>query len=415
MKKIIVISILILLVFLAHSQKKYSLEECVNIALNSNRNIKQAELILLETEIGLKEARNKLLPQVNAEANHNWNLVSEKTATNTNTFYWGLNSSIQVFDGLKSIYEIKYRKNELAISDLELLYQKQIIRDQVTNVYLKILLNEELKAVALSQLQLTDSLLIQRKVLATQGRIAQGELLELQTQRAKEEFQYTHATNNLIMSILDLTQLLEIEYDSMFTIGSLEDNFISKELSNSDSVYNNALKNRANIRSAELQVHANKLNTALIKSRYFPNVSAGIVAGESYLNGSNNPFSTRVFITASVPIFDKFETKTLLQKNKAQTKLAELNLTNQKKELYKAIEQFKYYSIAAKAKWESAVKSEKISIEAYNYLKNKFESGKATVYELYQAKTDLVLQNSAALQAKYEYYFQQKMIQNLMN
>ena len=157
MKKIIVISILILLVFLAHSQKKYSLEECVSIALNSNRNIKQAELILLETEIELKEARNKLLPQVNAEANHNWNFVSEKTATNTNTFYWGLNSSIQVFDGLKSIYEIKYRKNELAISDLELLYQKQIIRDQVTNVYLKILLNEELKAVALSQLQLTDS------------------------------------------------------------------------------------------------------------------------------------------------------------------------------------------------------------------------------------------------------------------
>jgi outer membrane protein len=209
--------------------------------------------------------------------------------------------------------------------------------------------------------------------------------------------------------------LLEIEYDSLFAVGGLDDNFIHAELYNNESVYNNALKNRANFRSAELQVHGNKLNTALIKTRYFPIVSAGVVAGKSYLNGSNNPFSTRVFITASVPIFDKFETKNLLQKNKVQTKLAELNLMNEKKELYKAIEQLKYYSIAAKAKWESAVKSEKISLETYNYLKSKYDSGKATVYELYQAKTDLVLQNSAALQAKYEYYFQQKMIQNLMN
>lgn len=415
MKKIIIVIVSILTAFFAHSQKKHSLEECVNIALNSNRNIKQAELVFSKTAIELKEARNKLLPEINAEANHNWNFISEKTATSSTTSYWGLNSSIQLFDGLKSIYEIKYRKNELTISDLKVLYQKQLIRDEVTNFYLKILLNEELKAMALSQLQLTDSLLIQRKTLLAQGRIAQGELLELYAQRAKEEFQCTQASNNLLISKLDLTQLLEIDYDSLFAIGSLDDDFMQAEFYNDEYVYNNALKNRANIRSAELQVHANMLNTTLIKSRYFPNISAGVVAGENYLNGSVNPFSTRFYLMASVPIFDKFETKNLLQKNKVQTKLAELNLLNEKKELYKAIEQAKYNSYAAKAKWESAVKSEKISLETYNYLKSKYDSGKATVYELYQAKTNLLLQNSAALQAKYEYYFQQKMIQNLMN
>jgi len=415
MKKVIVVIISILTAFFVHSQKKHSLEECVNIALNSSRNIKQAELVFSKTAIELKEARNKLLPEVNAEANHNWNFVSEKTAANSTISYWGLNSSIQLFNGLKSIYEIKYRNNELAISNLKVLYQKQIIRDEVTNSYLKILLNEELKAMALSQLQLTDSLLIQRKILAVQGRIAQGELLELYAQQAKEEFQFTQASNNLLISKLDLTQLLEIEYDSLFAVGSLSDNSIQAQLFNNESVYNNALKSRANIRSAELQVHGNKLNTSLIKSRYFPNISAGVVAGENYLNGSVNPFSTRMYVMASVPIFDKFETKNLLEKNKVQSKLVELNLINEKKELYKAIEQAKYNSLAAKAKWESAVKSEKISLETYNYLKSKYDNGKVTVYELYQAKTNHLMQNSAALQAKYEYYFQQKMIQNLMN
>jgi outer membrane protein len=83
MKKVIVVIISILTAFFAYSQKKFSLDECVNIALKSNRNIKQAELVLLETGIEVKEARNKLLPEVNAEANHNWNFTSEKSVTNS--------------------------------------------------------------------------------------------------------------------------------------------------------------------------------------------------------------------------------------------------------------------------------------------------------------------------------------------
>lgn len=415
MKKAIIVVISLLIAFFASSQKKYSLNECFSIAFKSNRTIKQAELALIKSRIELKEARNNLLPQINAEANHNWSYPSGENAINSTTSYWGFNSNIQLFDGLKSIYEIKYRKNELAISDLNVLYQNQLIRDEVTSLYLKILLNEELKTVSLSQLQLTDSLIIQRKIRYSQGRISQGELLELYAQRAKEEYQCTQAGNNLLISKLELTQLLEMEFDSLFAIEGLDIGFLSAELSTKESVYDVALKSRANIKSAELQSVGNKLTTAIIKSRYLPNVTAGVVGGENYINRSVSPFSTRIYIMASVPIFDRFETRNLLQKSKVQTKLSDLNLLNEKKELFKLIEHLKYNSLASKTKWESAIKSVNISIDSYNYLKSKYESGKSTVYELYQAKTNLLQQNSAALQAKYEYYFQLKMIQNLMN
>lgn len=415
MTKIIIILISLFNVYCAYSQKKYSLEECVSIANSTNRSIKQTELLKQKSYIELKQARNSLFPTINADLNYNRNSILKPTSahSNTSTYYWGLNSGIQLFDGLKSIYEIKYRKNELSISDFNLLYQKQLIRDEITYSYIKILLNEELSEMAFTQLKLTDSLLYQRKILLKQGRIGQGELLELHAQRAKEEFEHTLAINNLLISKLELTQLLEIEYDSLFSLSKLDDEYISNEIYHTDSLYITALKNRANIKSAELLVESNKINSSLIKSRFYPNLSAGFVAGENYMNESSKTFSTRVYVMATIPIFDKFETKNLLQKNKVQTKLAELNLLNERMELYKAIEQAKYNTLATKAKWESAQKSEKISLEVYNYMKIKYESGKSTVYELYHTKTNLTLQNSSALQAKYEYYLQLIMINNL--
>lgn len=391
MRNYIVIIILLFIVSSIYSQKTYSLEECIDIAYKSNRRIKQAELIKQKSDMELKHARCNFFPSINAELSHNRNYSSSSNSSSSSssyTHYWGVNSVVQIFDGLKSIYEIKYRKNEVGISDFNLQYQKQLIRDEVTYSYVKILLNKELIEVASTQLKLTDSLLCQRKALLKQGRIGQGELLELYAQKANEEFQYTQAINNLLISKLELTQLLEIEYDSLFTVNEIDDVFINTDIYNYDSVYNNALKNRANIKSAELQVESSKINTALIRSRYFPNISAGVVAGENYLNKTANPFSTRVYVMATVPIFDKFETRNLLQKSKVQTKLADLDLLNDKMELYKAIEKAKYNLLATKSKFESALKSQNISLEAYEYMNSKFKGGRATVFELYQAKAN---------------------------
>ena len=55
-----------------HAQKKYTLQECVDIALENNRNIKQQALNKQQKEIAYSQARADLLPNLNASVNQSF-------------------------------------------------------------------------------------------------------------------------------------------------------------------------------------------------------------------------------------------------------------------------------------------------------------------------------------------------------
>jgi outer membrane protein len=51
------------------------------------------------------------------------------------------------------------------------------------------------------------------------------------------------------------------------------------------------------------------------------------------------------------------------------------------------------------------------SSEAYRFATQKYEGGKSTVYELYQAKNNLSQAQSQVIQSKYEYVFRLKILE----
>ena len=54
--------------FVVSAQQQYTLQECINIALENNRNIKQQDLNKQQKEIAYSQARMKFLPNLNASA-----------------------------------------------------------------------------------------------------------------------------------------------------------------------------------------------------------------------------------------------------------------------------------------------------------------------------------------------------------
>ena len=88
-------------------------------------------------------------------------------------------------------------------------------------------------------------------------------------------------------------------------------------------------------------------------------------------------------------------------------------MENAKLELKKTIQQAYYNAISAKSRWEAAQKSEIASREAYRFTNQKYEAGRATVYELYQSKSNLTQVLSEGVQAKYEYIFRVKLLEYL--
>ena len=80
MKKII--SILVVFIsFNSFTQKLWTLQECVNRALNENISIKQAELDYLDSEISRKTAIGNFLPNLNIGSSHSWNIGLNQNIT----------------------------------------------------------------------------------------------------------------------------------------------------------------------------------------------------------------------------------------------------------------------------------------------------------------------------------------------
>ncbi len=419
----------LLAALLASAQQPWTLQQCVDTALANNRNVKQHELTKKTKEIAYQQARQDLLPDLNASASHNWNfgrsLAVDNTYQNTNSFQssFGISSSFTLFDGLKMKYNIDARKSEMYASESDLEKTKQDIMMSVAAGFLQILLNKELLQISKDQLELTKNKIEQRKVLVQNGKLAEGEMYELYAQQSKEELSRTQAENTLKLSLLDLAQILELDHFEDLDIVTPE-NFSEAELKllSADEVLESALTHRPEIKGAEYRLKNSETNVSIAKSDFYPRLSFGAQYGTGYynLNGIvnksfadqiNENMSTVVGFNLRIPIFNKFDVSNRVRTAKIGVESSKLEVDNAKLELKKNIQQAYYNAVSAQSRWEAAKKSEIASREAFRFSNQKYEAGRATLYELYQAKSNLTQALSEEAQAKYEYIFRVKILE----
>jgi outer membrane protein len=303
---------------------------------------------------------------------------------------------------------------QLKLSEANLQKIREDIVLSVSSAFLQVLLNKELLQISNDQLKLTESRLEQQKSLVEAGKLAEGELFELYSQLAKEELTRTQAANTLKLSLLDLAQILELSDFEKLDI-TVPTDLVENELQllSADAVFASAVKTRPEIKSAELQLVNSEKNIQIAKSFYFPTLSFGANVGGGYYNQVSTPLSTSLGFNLSVPIFNKFQVKNQVRSAQIDVKSNQLNVENAKLELRKTVQQAYFNAVAAKAKWDASVKSVTSSTEAYRFANQKYEGGRANVYELYQAKNNLARAQSEVAQSKYEYVFRLKILELL--
>ena len=429
--KIIILFCALSASMLLSAQKPWTLQQCVDTALANNRNVKQQALTRKTREISYQQARQNLLPNLNAQAGQSWNFGRSLNANNTyqssNSAQtsFGIGSSLVLFDGLKMKYNIDIRKADMHASEQDLEKIKQDITTSVAAGFLQILLNKELLQIATDQLGLTKTKIEQRKGLVSAGKMAEGEMYDLLAQESKEELSKLQAQNTLNLSFLDLAQFLELDHFEDLDIVAPENLSESDlHLLSADEVFTSALTHRPEIKGAEYRLVSSESNVLATKADFYPSLNLGAQVGTGYYNLSSLPnasfgsqlsnnMSTSISLNLQVPIFNKFDVRNRVRSAQIGVESNKLNVVNAKLELKKSIQQAYYNALGAKSRWDAANKSEIASREAYRFTNQKFEAGRATLYELYQAKSNLTQVLSEQVQAKYEYFFRIKLLELL--
>ena len=140
-----------------------------------------------------------------------------------------------------------------------------------------------------------------------------------------------------------------------------------------------------------------------------PSVSLTAGIGTNNTSGSDFTFAQQVKngwnnsagLTVSVPIFNNRQTKSAVQKAKLQHETSVLNLQDQQKALYKAIEGYWLDAYSAQQRFVAAEKKESSAQTSFDLVSEQFNLGMKNIVDLLTEKNNLANARQEALQAKY--------------
>ncbi len=414
----------------ASAQKQWTLQECIEHAVANNIELKQSNIGVESQEVTLKSAKNEMLPSLNASLGSNAyfgrgpgrdGTYEDQTQASASA---NLGADMTLYQGRSITNRIKQQELNLkaAIEGYEA--AKESLSLQIVAMYMQVLYSKESVAVAQTQVELADAFVVRSKSLLDGGKIAEGDYLESLASLSRDQMTLVEAQSQLKISQLNLSQALNLPYSEAFDVVTPQtDTQFTLQAKNSSDVYNYAVENRPQIKSTELRLESAIYDLKIARAGAMPRV--GLSAG--YSNSYHHTFVTDAVNTAfreqmrlngsqsvglsvSIPIFNKFSVKN--QKIQAQYQIdnQELALSNDKLKLQKEIEQAYQNVIIAEERYTASMEALRAANTAFEYTKIKADSGRSTIYDFNESKTNLIRSESELIRAKYEYMFNSKIL-----
>ena len=298
----------------SHAQETWDLEQCIDYAIAHNLTVKQREAARQQSEIDANTARWSRLPDLNGNASHSFNFGRSLQANNTyqsintQSTGFGLSTSIPLFTGMQIPNNIALSKLNLQAAVADLDKAKEDVSLQVASAYLQVLFNQELANVAHEQVKLSQDLLAQKEAFFENGKASEAEWLEAKARVAQDELSAVQADNNCGLSLLELTQLLELPSPEGFRIAApdVRMEMLAKDLAAPAEIYSQAVTAKPAILAAQYRLQGATRNIKIARSGYYPQLSfgAGLSTNIITFPGGKMPHSGHSSATTSASISD---------------------------------------------------------------------------------------------------------------
>lgn len=409
--------------------KQWTLRECEDYAVAHNITIKQREVAREKQTYTLSTARNSRLPDLTGSVGQNFNfgrgltednIYENKNTTSTN---FQLNTSIPLFTGFQIPENIKLSRLNLEALTEDLEKAKNDIRMQVAQAYVQILYDEEMSAVAQRQIAIDSMQVARLRAFVENGKASVSELSQQEATLASSRLTATQADNKRLISLLTLTQLLELPTPEGFAIVSPNVEKVASVdgLMTPDDIYLEAIGFKPEIRSEELRLKGTEHSINIAKAGHYPklNLNAGLSTNyntisdfesESFGDQLRHKFAQFVGLNLSIPIFNRFQVRNNIRSAKADRHNQMLKLESVKKTLYKEIQQVYYNVLNAHSKVNSSKEAVQSSQTAFELMQAKYENGKANITEFNEAKNKYLKAESDFVQARYEQLYQRALL-----
>lgn len=409
----------------AQEKQTWSLDDCINYALEKNIQLQQNKISLQESEVDVKTAKAALFPSlsfntgqnvVNRPYQQNSATVSgtEIISSNNKTTYNGsysLNAQWTLWNGGQRLNNIKQQKKNQEIAELSVAETENTLKEEITKLFLQILYADESVNINKGTLEVSKATYERAKELFDQGSISKADLAQLESQVGNDEYQLVTSESSLRNYKLQLKQMLELDgtTEMELELPVLDDAKVMQLLPNQEEVYQIALSNRPEIQSSKLSIDNAKLAISSAKSGYFPTISLSASTSSMTNNSIQNNWAQQmkygwnnmIGLNISVPIFNNRQTKSAVEKAQFQYNSSLLNLQDKQKGLYTDIETIWLDALNAQQQYAAAEVKLKSSQTSFDMVNEQFKLGMKNTVELLTEKNNLLSAQQQRIQAKY--------------
>jgi len=442
--------------------QQFTLQQCIETALNNNINVKQRELSLNSAQADKLQSKLAALPSLNGQVTNNYNTgFAINPITNTTqrdvTFRsnnLGISSSVTLFNGFQTINNIRAQQSNAKAVALDVAAAKNNLALQVANAFMQVLLSIEVAEARTLQLAATAEQLRKQEKMFELGGISKVKLLQIRAQYANEEAQLVTAQTQVDQAYLTLWQAMNIEPSSTNKIVKPDNSAkaIEQETKTAAQIYTDFLANSPEVKAAKQRAQSAQYlyNMALggrsirlslsgsVSSFFSTQSTQGVGNGNTNLRQIGvdsfgvpvySPFTTysqtevvpfsdqfdrnlgKSFgFTLSVPLFNGWQVNTNIKKQYINQLNARLTEKQTELDVYKNVNQAYLDFVSTQKRYQSSVANYDANKEALALAETQFSLGALNTADFLNTKNQFLQAETNMLQAKYELLFRRKVL-----
>ena len=403
------------------AQNDWTMQQCMQYAVEHNHEVKQAELKLDNYKAQKTNAVGSFLPYVDANIGAQYNFgraIDPETNgyTDVSTFYNGyqLSASLPVFDGFSRLHALKAAKASELMGKSTLRKQQDQTALSVLQAFANVAYYDGLVKMADEKVEETTLLLKQTRLFEEVGRKSAADVAQVESQEAEAHYELTRQQNLYASALLELKKAMALPLSEELRLAKGKS--FGKDNSGVELGMAEAKSSLSTLhpelQTAQYQVQASKHEWRQARASLFPSLSlsAGLnttyyktlhsETAASFRNQLKNNMGEFVGATVSIPLFNRLQTITNIRKAKNNYRIAQEALEQKQLELEKlsreAWQDWQGY-LKQTVQMEKKVEADSI---AYQLTKRQFEEGLSTAIDLHTTSTQLLKSKATLLQCQ---------------
>lgn len=443
MKKCLLLILLFASSFSLFAQKQWTLQECLQYALDNNLDLKKKALDVKLSKADKVQSYFEMVPTISVSSNYarvdglayNYNATPAKyenaIVINGDA---SLSGEVTLFHGFALVNDARAAQYDYERAKADLAVEQKNLSLRIMVKYIDVLFKRDLYFAAKQQSEISQQHLLKGTETYNLGGISNAEYLELKAQYSRNIADEVSYRNQYEQNKIELAQYLDVDSVLTFDVAtpSFLDSISTLELPAIDSVLTNSRNQFPEMKVVDKTVRVREMSYYAALGRITPRFYAGynystwiadnaynqetskFYPDYSYRSQMDNNLKNIIYVGVSIPILNKFTAQTALAKSKINLKNAKFSYEQTDNAVTKELMNSYLETNGAWSNYQAAKEKFDATSAAWDAAKEKFELGGVSSIDLGIARKNQFEAETNLINSKYNFVLRKKILDYYM-